>query len=326
MASNALHRVDIHGVYGRLNRLLCMAALSIGPACACPADRLLTVVVPYAAGGSVDVTTRIVAKAVGRELGRPVNVSNVPGASGMLAVKKVLAAERDGCTLLSATANAVILVPLLNPHADFTSEDLRPVGKVGSTDLVLVASARSGLRDMQALRMLAQAGSTQLRAGHPGQESLQAVALRQLRRKLQISLIEVPYSGAAQLVNDLVGGHLDIAVLAKPVALPLVQRGSLNLLTTLTADEGFVVGSWSGWFAARGVIDSALENTARALKAASRDRSTRLALMELGVTVDTSTDLQAFTREVGSSLRRFREVLAALQAVDAAAGSRSKND
>jgi tripartite-type tricarboxylate transporter receptor subunit TctC len=281
-------------------------AALVGTAGACPAERLLTVVVPYAAGGSVDVTTRILAKTVGHHLGRPVNVSNIPGASGLLAVRKVLGAERDGCTLLSGSANTVIVVPIMNPHAEFTAENLIPVGKVGITDMVLVASARSGLRDMHGLQRAA-AASEPLRAGHPGQESLQAVALRQLGKRLKAPLIEVPYSGAAPLVNDLAGGHLDIAVLAKPVALPMIQRGALNLISTLHERDGYVLGSWSGWFAARGVPDAGLEPTAQAMARALSDISTRQSLMELGLSIDAAADWQAFAREVGVTAARLRE-------------------
>ena len=266
--------------------------------------------VPYAAGGSVDVTTRIVAKTVGQELRRAIVVANVPGASGLLAVRKVLQAPHDGCTLLAATPNTVALLPMLNPHAGFTSADLRPLARIGGTDMVVVASLASGLNDLDDVRRASVEHSTPLRAGHPGHESLQAVSLRILQRKLHVEFIEVPYSGAGQLVTELLGGHLDLAVLAKPVALPLIRRGALRQLVVLTADQGYPAGSWSGWFSATDVPGSSLASTIAAVNAATRDPGTRQLLAEIGVDVN-GADGAAFAREITTTIEHLREELAA---------------
>src|SRR5262249_26665160 len=109
-----------------------LALCSALPVAACPPGRLLSVVVPYPAGGSLDVTTRVVADAAAHRLGRPVQVRNVPGASGLIGAREVANAAKDGCTILSGTVNTMVLIPLLEPHAGFRGSDFVPVSKIGS--------------------------------------------------------------------------------------------------------------------------------------------------------------------------------------------------
>jgi len=263
--------------------------------------------VPYAAGGSVDVTTRLVAKAVSARLGRSLLVLNVPGASGLIAVRRLLAAPLDGCTLLGATVNTVVIVPLLNPHAGFSSTDLAPVALVGETEMVLVASAQSELRDMTALDQAVRSART-LRAGHPGADSVQALALNVLEARLRTTFVKVPYSGAGMMVSDLAGGHIELAVLAKPAALPLVKRGVAVMLGTMRLGEGDPLPTWSGWFAARGVASSAVVPVRAAILQSLADPLLAGALAEMGMELN-RVPPDALVDEIARSMHQVRRLL-----------------
>jgi tripartite-type tricarboxylate transporter receptor subunit TctC len=282
--------------------------LSLG-AVACPGDGPISVLVPYAAGGSLDVTTRLVAKAVSIRLGRSIVVMNAAGASGLIAVRRLLAAPLDGCTLLGATVNTVVILPAQNPHAGFSSTDLTPIALVGETEMVLVASVQSGLRDMAALKQAARSARA-LRAGHPGADSVQALALDALESRLQAHFVQVPYSGAGMMVGDLAGGHIELAVLAKPVAMPLVKRGMAVLLGTMRLNENDPLPTWSGWFAARGVASAAVMPVRQAMLQSLADPPLARALTEMGMDLD-RVPAEALVDEVARSAHRVRHLLAA---------------
>ena len=282
--------------------------VSLG-ALACPGEGPISVLVPYPAGGSLDVTTRLVAKAVSTRLGRSIVVMNVPGASGLIAVRRLLAAPLDGCTLLGATANTVVILPLQNPHAGFSGTDLIPIALVGETEMVLVASVQSGLRDMAALNRAVRSART-LRAGHPGSDSVQALALDALESRLHAHFVQVPYGGAGMMVGDLVGGHIELAVLAKPVALPLVKRGLAVLLGTMRLGENDPLPTWSGWFAARGVASAAVMPVRRAMQQSLADPPLARALAEMGMDLD-RVPPEALVDEIAHSVHWVRQLLAA---------------
>ncbi|MBQ1765972.1 MAG: hypothetical protein IIZ92_24185, partial [Aquincola sp.] len=155
---------------------------------------------------------RLVADGAGEEAGKTFVLRNVGGASGALAVQQVLRQPADGCTVLAGNVNAVILAPLLMPQAGFQPTDLVPLGQVGSADFLVVAAPGFAAHTLEELPAAARRAGRPLSAGHPGTETLQHLALPLIERRLQLPLLRVPYKGSSVLVNDLIGGHLDIAV------------------------------------------------------------------------------------------------------------------
>jgi tripartite-type tricarboxylate transporter receptor subunit TctC len=276
---------------------------------ACPGEGPINVLVPYAPGGSVDVTARIVARAVSQRLRRPLVVVNVPGASGVIAVRQLLAAPRDGCTLFGGSINTVVLAPLQNPRAGYTPGDLQPVGRIGATSLLLTASLASGLRDLATLQQAVRAGRP-LRAGHPGTDSVQALALGLLEARLQTRFVQVPYGGAGPMTGDLVGGHIDLAAMTQPAALPLLRRGVLALVEVPVAPGDGLPSLWNGWFVARGVAPAALVPLQQAMAAVLAEAPVVEALTALGVDVE-SRDAAALAAEVASTAGRVQQLLAA---------------
>lgn len=282
------------------------AALFAAIAPACPPARALQVLVPYAVGGSVDVTTRAITRPLAERLGRPVTVLNVPGASGLVAVQRLMAAPRDGCTMFVGTPNSVVILPLRNPNAAFAPVDLVPVARVGSAGYVLVASVQSGLRDFASLDAAARAARP-LRAGHPGADSVQALVLEQLSARLGTSLVFVAYGGAGPMSSDLAGGHIDLAVLAEPAAVPLIQRGAVLSLGPANILDGEPVPSWSGWFVARGVPAAAYDEVRRAMPEVLSDARVRSALADMGVDV-APTGVDEFSAEIQRAVARVRQL------------------
>lgn len=285
------------------------SALASLNAAACPPQRTLSVVVPYSPGGSLDATTRIIAQAVSNKMERLIAVRNVPGASGVLGVREVLAAAPDGCTVLAGTVNTVVLVPLSNPSARFESSALRPVAKVGTAGLVLIASRHFGAETLQDLRAYARSRAEPLSAGHPGNDTVQALAIAMLEQRIGMGLIQVPYNGSAPLTNDLLGGHVHLAVVAMPVAQPLLEQGKIKVLASLTPEGGYPAESWSGWFVDARTPAASTSKLRSALIEALAEPKTARTLSELGAAPPPSSEQARFASRLHEDQIIYRQLV-----------------
>lgn len=275
---------------------------------------LVSLVVPYPAGGSMDAVMRLVADAAGEETGKTFVLRNIGGVSGALAVQHVLRQPADGCTVLAGNVNAVILAPLMLSQAGFQPTDLVPLGQVGKADFLVVAAPHVEARTLEQLPAAAQRRDRPLSAGHPGHETLQHLALPLIERQLRLQLLRVPYKGSSMMVNDLIGGHLDIAVVAEPVAAPLVARGQLKVLARLGQWLPSAAGgkqppllSWAGWFVAADTPAPARQRLQAALLAALARPALQQRLEALGSEVPDAHEQQRFAATVASDIGVYRQ-------------------
>lgn len=197
-------------------------------------QRPVTMVVPNAPGGAADSLARDIAQELGKRLQQTVLVENAPGASGAIAAQKVLRAPADGYTLLFATTTEVVVTPIAAPSSGYSAKDFAPIAKVGVTPMTLVARPALGVSSADQLAALARQKPNTLSVGTTGNASLQAFATVAMQRAAGIDLLPVPYKGGAPVLNDLLGGQLDLAVMALPGALPHVRAGKLTLLGLLS--------------------------------------------------------------------------------------------
>lgn len=197
-------------------------------------QRPISLVVPNAPGGAADSLAREIALEMGKRLQQSVVVENTPGASGAIAAQKVLRAPADGYTLLFATTTEMVVTPIAAPSAGYSAKDFAPIAKVGVTPMSLVARPALGVSNADQLAALARQKPNALSVGTTGNASLQAFATVAMQRAAGIDLLAVPYKGGAPVLNDLLGGQLDLAVMALPGALPHVRAGKLTMLGLLS--------------------------------------------------------------------------------------------
>lgn len=215
----------------RLPALACLAAFSLA-AQAYP-DRPITLVVPNPAGGAADNLARGVAEEMARRLKQTVVVENIGGASGALGAQRVLRAVPDGYTLIFGNTSDMVVTPIANPTAGYATQDFTPIALVGLTPMALVARNNLGAAGIDALVAMARARPNGLSVGTTGSNSFQAFATMALQKAAGIDLLAVPYKGGAPLATDLLGGQIDLAVMAMPGAMPHVRAGKLTLLGLL---------------------------------------------------------------------------------------------
>ncbi len=179
-----------------------------------PDRRPITLIVPYPAGGPSDTGARRIAPELERELGQPVVVQNIAGATGAVATQKVASATPDGLTLMYGSPNELILAPATNPAVRYQSGDLVNVGLVGITPLALVTHGQTPYKTADALVGFLRA-DTRRSASYAsvGVGSMQHLAAANLALDANLRLLHVPYKGAAPALVDLLGQQVDVSVM-----------------------------------------------------------------------------------------------------------------
>lgn len=201
------------------------------------AGKPVTLVVPFAPGGNLDVVARAIVPALEASLGRNVIVDNRPGAGGVIGATLVSRAEPDGSTLLVTTPNAIVVLPRMT-RTGFSLASFSPVGLVSSTALVLVVKGGDArFKDVGALLAFARANPGKLSAGHAGPGTTNHMATMQLEDAAGIRLTEVPYKGSAPALVDLMGGQIDLVVDQLSSSAPHIQSGALRALAVMSRER-----------------------------------------------------------------------------------------
>ena len=203
-----------------------------------PATKPISVVVPFAAGGAVDYAARMVVNKLGERLGQSMVIDNVAGAGGVVGTAKVARATPDGYTLLVAPDSTIVIAPLVTPDAVKYDplKDLVPVGLINITPLILVASPGLPVNNFAELLRYARANPGKLNYASPGVGNLLHVAMEALLQQAGINIVHVPYKSTPQIVSDLIGNQIELALLVPSTGLPHIKGGKIKALG-LTVNE-----------------------------------------------------------------------------------------
>jgi tripartite-type tricarboxylate transporter receptor subunit TctC len=217
-------------------------------------SRPIKIIVGFAAGSGNDIIARELARYMPDALGQPVVVENRPGGGGSLGTDVVAKATPDGYTIGLGTSSQLVMNVGLFRNLPFDVErDLRSVGLVSRTGMVLVASPRmpGSLRELIALAK-AQPGKITYGSGGPG--SISHIVGEAFAKAAGISLLHVPYKGNAPALADLSGGHVDLLFDGFLSANPLQQQGKAQILA-VSAPQRSAMGPQVPTFAEAGLSD-----------------------------------------------------------------------
>jgi tripartite-type tricarboxylate transporter receptor subunit TctC len=253
------------------------------------AERPITLVVPFAAGGGVDSTARLVAQKLAEQLRQPVVVDNVPGASGTIGTLKVARSAPDGLTLLFTVNSSITVAPLIAPSSVRynAAKDLVAVTTTGFGPLVFVGKAALP-PTLSGLVALAKAQPNKLTLGTDGVGTSLHLTAEVVKQRLGISTLHVPYKSGPQVLTDVAGGQIDLAVLPLTLAQPFIREGKVRgygvtsrarwpslpetpALSEVPELAGFDMEYWLGIFAPAGVSARVVETLAKAADAMTRD-------------------------------------------------------
>src|SRR5712692_11466900 len=199
-------------------------------------NRPIKLVVPFPAGGPADLFGRHLANGMGAELGQQVMIENRTGTGGMAGVDAVAKSAPDGYTLGINGAAALAVMPFMTSKMPFDwQKDLALLTLVVRVPEVLVVHPSLGVSTLPELIAYARANPGKINYGSAGTGTFTHLAVELLKAAVGIELAHVPYRGAAPAVNDLLGGHVQLAVLDTPVLLPHIRSGAVKALAVTSA-------------------------------------------------------------------------------------------
>jgi tripartite-type tricarboxylate transporter receptor subunit TctC len=192
-------------------------------------------VIPYPPGGGTDITGRAMAQKLSEFLGQSVVIENKPGATGMIGAATVAKSAPDGYTVLFGAASEMAINASLFKNMTYDPRtDFEPVTLVATFPLVFIAPATTN-QSLKELIEAARAKPDSVSYGSIGSGSPQHLAAELLSSMAKARFLHIPYKGSGPLVQDAVGGHVDMAVSSVPPAVPLVRAGKLRALAVTSS-------------------------------------------------------------------------------------------
>jgi tripartite-type tricarboxylate transporter receptor subunit TctC len=201
-------------------------------------SRAVTIVVPFAAGGSADITARTLAERFRSLFGGNFIVENRPGATGNIGVASVVKSPPDGHTLLVATSGPAatnVLIFKNLPHDP--RKDLTPIALIGDSPVVIFVNPSLPVRTVQELIEYDRTNPGKLSVGHPGTGGMGHMVLEMLSGKTGRKLVYIPYQGSPPMTNDVMAGKVVAGVDLLSSVLPLIKAGNLRAIATTAAQR-----------------------------------------------------------------------------------------
>ncbi len=209
---------------------VCGALAAAGPAVAqsYPA-RPITLVVPFAPGGSASTAARSVADKMSETLGQQIVIDNRGGAGGTVATRAVAKAPPDGYTLLVVTSATVGTSPSLFQNLGYDPrKDFAPIGLIAATPNLIAVHPTFPARSLAELIKIGKEATTPIPYGSPGTGTLNHLTVELLAYRTGMKVAHVPYKGAGPALNDLLGGHINVLISAIPNAHSHIVAGTIH--------------------------------------------------------------------------------------------------
>jgi tripartite-type tricarboxylate transporter receptor subunit TctC len=196
-------------------------------------DRPIRLIVPFPAGSSTDVISRLIAQRLGARLGQQVVIENRAGASGNIGADAIAKAAPDGATTGIATASTHAVAASLNANLPYDPiKDFAPVAMLGAQPYVLVVYPGVPARNLAELIALAKAKPGTLNYASAGVASLAHLATALLATMAGIDIAHVPYKSSSQSMTDMITGRIEMQLATIAPSLPNIRAGQLRALAT----------------------------------------------------------------------------------------------
>ena len=288
-------------------------------------NRPIRLIVPFAAGGAVDVLARLIGAKLSDQLNQPVIIENRPGAGGTLGADAVAKSPPDGYTILQNTNGAAIAPALYRSLPFDAMKDFAPVTQVVASNLILVASPKSGITSVKELIALARSKPGKLNYGSSGIGNPLHLTMEMLKHATGIDIVAVPFRGDAQIHAALLGGEVEIAVVPLATAVELIKDNRVRALGITGAKRspavpdvptiaeqgvpGFASSGWQGWFMPANtpvaIVERIQQEIVKAI--ALPDIRTRLDAMAYEPVGSTPKQFDAYFK---SEIAKFKRVIA----------------
>jgi tripartite-type tricarboxylate transporter receptor subunit TctC len=262
--------------------------------------RPITLIVPFSAGGTVDIVARTLSEKLAQQLGQPVIVDNKAGAATIIAADYVQKAAPDGYTLLIGTSTTFVVNPIIYPKIPYDStKSFAPIGIIGSTGLALLANANVKANSVQELVAEIRAKPRTFSYGSHGIGSTVHFAAEMFWSAAKLNgVTHIPYKGSAPAITDLSGGQIPLEFDAIPAAAAAAKGNRIKILAVTgerrspllpsvptiaeSGYPGFKMTSWFGIVGPKGLPVAVRDRLEKALQVAIADPVLVKRLQDIG--------------------------------------------
>jgi tripartite-type tricarboxylate transporter receptor subunit TctC len=285
-------------------------------------NRPVTLVVPFAPGGSTSIIARVLAQKLEQRLGKPFVVENRPGSGGMTAVSAVAHGTPDGYTLMMASSTALAINVNVRKSLPYDPrKDVTPIALVARMPYVLVVNPELPVRSVADLVSLARQKSGQLSFASVGPGTIHHLNAELFKSTFALNVVHVPYKGTSPALQDVVGGHVQFMFSDVPPTRPLIAAGKLTALGVTTADRvpalldvpplaevgipGYNTASWHSISTAAGVPKAIVDKLASEIRAIMGEAEVQQMLRNEGAIPQMSPSPEEFKRFVDAEIVRW---------------------
>lgn len=288
-------------------------------------ERVVTLIVPFAAGGPTDVTARIFAREIAGKLGQSVIVDNRPGAGGLLGGGAAARAKADGYTLLWGGTSTMAVAPSLYAKIPYDPlKSFQPISRAVKGPLVLIVNGKLPAKNLQELVAFAKENPDKINYGSAGVGSIIHLTGELLRVRAGIHLVHIPFKGNGEVFTEVVAGRLQMAFVALGQMLSHMKDGGVRAIAITSLDrnplvpnlptiaesgyEGFESIEWFGLVAPKGIPEPVLEKLSLAFRHASKSAAVKESVARLGyLPVDESPE--QFTNAIKVESAKWKDVV-----------------
>ena len=274
-------------------------------------NRTVTIVVPVAAAGIIDLLARNLEKAIRPVIPAGIVVENRPGGDQMIGTRVVARAPGDGYTWLCGATPLTTTAHLRKSPGFDAFKDFKPVALLATSPNVVVVPASLGVTTMHELLALGKSRPGGLNYANPGNGSSNHLGTEQLRAASGVEMLSVVYSGQTPAINDLLAGRTDFMLMSSSLAPPLVESGKLRALAVVApqrltrlpgvvtvAEAGFpqvTVVPWIGVFMPSSTSDAIVERAHEIIVTAAQTAAYRDGVQHIGATPAPTMSRKEFT-------------------------------
>jgi tripartite-type tricarboxylate transporter receptor subunit TctC len=289
-------------------------------------QRQVTIVVPFTAGGTTDMFGRILAQGLQQKYGTPFVVDNRAGAGGNVGAAAVARAAKDGNTLLVGTVSTHAINPFIYKNLQHdTVKDFQPVSLIARLPNMLVVNPKIPAKTVAELTEHLKQNPGKLSYGSSGAGTSTHLASELFQLKTGTKMVHVPYRSSGDVMNALIGGHIDLAFDNITLAWPHAKAGTLRALgvtsaqPSATAPEvppiagtlaGFEATSWHGLFAPAGTPRPVVDALAAEVKRIFEAPDVQKTLFDVGAVPSPMTPEQ-FAEFIAGERRKWQDVVQA---------------
>lgn len=304
------------------------AMLLVAPALAAYPDKPITLVVPFAPGGSSDNVARTIAPLLGEKLGQSVVIENIGGAGGVLGTQRAVRAAPDGYTMLVGSGSEILINKVINPKLPYDGlQDLVPTVFLATGPMVLVGKPGLPPAGVRELVDYVKARPGGLSYASAGNGTPMHVAGELFKMRANLFMTHIPYRGAAPSLVDLMGGQIDLAVSTLSAAAPHIRAGKIKAYAVTAAKrselapdipalgaepglEGFDLGVWFGLFVPAKTPADIVQRIQAAAQQVMADPAVRRKLADQGLSAS-GESADALRKFMAGEVEKYRAVVKA---------------